>query len=120
MDQHILFQRIESAFLFIASTYIYFDIGLSLLTYLLVLFVFDISMIGYAKGARIGAYLYNLGHSLALPLAVVLVGWASKSETALGIGLIWVAHVGLDRFLGYGLKLTTGFKKTHLGNIGTL
>lgn len=28
------------------------------------------------------------------------------------------AHVGFDRALGYGLKLPTGFKDTHLGRIG--
>ncbi len=33
-------------------------------------------------------------------------------------GLIWIAHIGLDRALGYGLKYSTGFGDTHLGRIG--
>lgn len=86
--------------------------------YLLLLFVFDVSMVGYAKDAKLGAYLYNLGRSFTFPALIVLFAWVSNSEVAAGIGLIWIAHIGLDRFLGYGLKLTAGFKKTHLGDIG--
>ena len=86
--------------------------------YLLLLFVFDVSMVGYAKDAKLGAYIYNWGHSLTLPTLIVLFAWVSTSEIAAAAGLIWIAHIGLDRFLGYGLKLTSGFKKTHLGEIG--
>ena len=32
----------------------------------------------------------------------------------LSIGLIWIAHIGLDRMLGFGVKYPTGFKDTHL------
>jgi hypothetical protein len=34
------------------------------------------------------------------------------------LALIWIAHIGLDRALGYGLKLSTSFSDTHLGPIG--
>lgn len=113
-----MFQRAESAALFAASTFAYFHLGYSLPVYILLLFVFDISMIGYVKNPKLGAFTYNLGHSLIAPLAVLLVAWTNNSETAIGISLIWLAHIGLDRFAGYGLKLTSGFKNTHLGNIG--
>ncbi|MEF9606012.1 DUF4260 family protein, partial [Paracoccus sp. PXZ] len=33
-------------------------------------------------------------------------------------GGLWLAHVGFDRVLGYGLKLPSGFRDTHLGRIG--
>jgi hypothetical protein len=33
-------------------------------------------------------------------------------------GAVLAAHVGMDRALGYGLKLPTDFKDTHLGRIG--
>lgn len=35
-------------------------------------------------------------------------------------GLIWCAHIGFDRALGYGLKYPEGFGFTHLGRIGQL
>jgi hypothetical protein len=31
--------------------------------------------------------------------------------------LIWIAHIGLDRAIGYGLKYPTGFRDTHLGKV---
>jgi hypothetical protein len=31
---------------------------------------------------------------------------------------VLLAHVGMDRALGYGLKLPTDFRDTHLGRIG--
>ena len=34
------------------------------------------------------------------------------------IALVWFAHIGLDRALGYGLKYDAGFRFTHLGRIG--
>ncbi|MDU3890869.1 MAG: DUF4260 family protein [Serratia liquefaciens] len=32
--------------------------------------------------------------------------------------LIWGAHIGFDRALGYGLKYASGFADTHLGGLG--
>ena len=36
----------------------------------------------------------------------------------LQLAAIWVAHVGFDRLLGYGLKSAAGFGFTHLGRKG--
>jgi hypothetical protein len=47
----------------------------------------------------------TLGYALAWPLA-------------LSIAIIWLAHIGFDRALGYGLKYSDGFGFTHLGRIG--
>jgi hypothetical protein len=32
----------------------------------------------------------------------------------LAFALIWLAHIGFDRMLGFGLKYHNGFKDTHL------
>ena len=37
---------------------------------------------------------------------------------AIHMAAIWTAHIAMDRALGYGLKLPTGFTDTHLGRIG--
>ncbi len=35
------------------------------------------------------------------------------------VAAIWIAHIAMDRALGYGLKPSpTGFTDTHLGRIG--
>jgi hypothetical protein len=39
------------------------------------------------------------------------------SQLLLSAALIWLAHIGMDRALGYGLKYPTTFKDTHLGHV---
>jgi len=41
----------------------------------------------------------------------------ADAETATQIALVWLAHIGFDRFFGYGLKYPTGFKDTHLQRV---
>jgi hypothetical protein len=75
----------------------------------------DLSMLGYLAGSRVGAVCYNLVHSYVLPLALVLTGALAGVPLVLWLGLIWGAHIGLDRgVLGAGLKYPTAFKDTHL------
>ena len=49
---------------------------------------------------------------------MLTVSWLTDSELQLALALIWLAHIGFDRLLGYGLKSTEGFGFTHLGRIG--
>jgi len=81
------------------------------------LFVPDAFMAGYAKSTNVGALIYNLGHSYLLPSAVALLGWRAERPLILAMGLIWLAHVGMDRAAGYGLKYDDNFKHTHLGDL---
>jgi hypothetical protein len=45
-------------------------------------------------------------------------GLAGADPLVLSLAMIWLAHIGIDRALGYGLKYATGFGFTHLGRIG--
>ena len=78
----------------------------------------DLSMLGYLAGPRVGANAYNLVHTSALPLILIVIGVITAAQTAILIALIWLAHITWDRMLGYGLKLPTSFNDTHLGRIG--
>ena len=78
----------------------------------------DLSFLGYLAGARVGAATYNAAHSTLGPFAFAALGLALHQPLALGVALIWFAHVGFDRALGYGLKYARGFGFTHLGKIG--
>lgn len=83
----------------------------------------DLSMLGYVAGPRVGAWCYNLAHSYATAGAVLSAGFLAQlgdhsSSTLVGAGLIWCAHIGFDRALGYGLKSIASFRVTHLGPIG--
>lgn len=114
----VVFQRFEGAAVFLASTFIYFDNGLSAVYYLVFLLAFDISMVGYLAGLKAGAISYNLGHSLLLPSVLTIAYFMNENNFLLGLICLWFAHIGMDRALGYGLKHSSGFKDTHLGNIG--
>ena len=50
-------------------------------------------------------------------LRIFLVWWFLSTPGFLWVALIWTAHIGFDRMLGYGLKDVSGFKKTHLQRI---
>ena len=84
----------------------------------LLILVPDVSVIGYLRGPRIGAIAYNLVHNFALPLMLALAGWWYQIPGLFLAGSLLLAHVGLDRLLGYGLKYPTSFTDTHLGRIG--
>jgi hypothetical protein len=84
----------------------------------LLLLVPDVSMIGYLRGPRVGAILYNLAHDLATGAVIAAVGLGIGITPLIAIGAVFVAHSGMDRMMGYGLKLPSSFKDTHLGRIG--
>lgn len=78
----------------------------------------DLSFLGYLAGPRVGAAAYNAAHSYAGPLALLSAGMLGTVPALLAIALVWCAHIGFDRALGYGLKYASGFGNTHLGPIG--
>lgn len=77
----------------------------------------DLSMVGYLKDERIGARVYNAVHTYVGPALLGAAAWWLGSALAGHVALIWVAHIGFDRLLGFGLKHPTGFGDTHLGGI---
>ncbi len=101
----------------IAATAVYHAFHLSWLWYGILFFTPDLFMLGYLMNLRMGALIYNLGHTYTTPGLVILVGWPLASTAAFAIGLIWAAHIGFDRLLGYGLKCDSGFKDTHLQKV---
>ena len=110
--------RAESVAVFVAGVLLYLQLGGEPLWLLLLLLVPDISMVGYLDGSRLGALTYNLVHNLVIGLLALAIGWFAAIAPLAIAGAVLVAHVGMDRSLGYGLKLPTDFKDTHLGRIG--
>lgn len=78
----------------------------------------DLSFLGYLAGTRVGAISYNMAHSYIGAVVCLIVSQLFAAPLLLTVGIIWCAHIGFDRALGYGLKYSTGFKFTHLGRIG--
>jgi hypothetical protein len=87
------------------------------LAFIPLLLVPDIAMIGYIRNARLGALTYNVGHNLGTAALAVGIGlWLGVAWLAVA-GCVLVAHIGMDRLLGYGLKYPTAFKDTHLQHV---
>lgn len=78
----------------------------------------DISFLGYLAGPRVGATSYNTAHSYVGALTCLVLGVALSLHALMTAGIIWCAHIGFDRALGYGLKYSKGFGFTHLGRVG--
>src|SRR4051812_30298316 len=76
------------------------------------LFLPDVFMIGYAKSSRVGAYFYNFALSSPAPALLGVAAYLADQPLWQGVALIWLAHIGMDRGLGYGLKYETDFKDT--------
>jgi Domain of unknown function (DUF4260) len=77
----------------------------------------DVSLAGFAGGTRIGAATYDAAHSYVLPIVLAVAGVVTETDLAAQIALIWLAHIGVDRAIGYGLKYPSGFKETHLQRV---
>ena len=112
-----LLLRLEGLALFVAALVLYFDAGYSWLLLILLILAPDLSFLAYAAGPRVGAALYNSFHNMVLPIALGIVGVLGDSRLATAIALIWLAHIGIDRALGYGLKYPTAFKDTHIQRV---
>ena len=78
----------------------------------------DLSFLAYLAGPRWGALAYNAAHSYLGAVARLAAGVLGASPLLLAAALVWCAHIGFDRLLGYGLKYGAGFGHTHLGRLG--
>ena len=110
--------RLEGLTLFAGMTLLYAVWDGSWVVYAILFLAPDLSFVGYLGGPRTGAAVYNAAHSYMLPMALMTTGFVTASPLVLSIAIIWLAHIGFDRTLGYGLKYTEGFGFTHLGRIG--
>jgi hypothetical protein len=113
----VLLQRLEGVAALGLGIAAYAWLGQAWPVFALLFLVPDLTMVGYLRSPRLGTLGYNLGHSYVLPGLLALSG-LSFGPLVYGLAAIWVAHIGFDRMLGYGLKLEAGFQHTHLGTIG--
>ena len=110
--------RLEGLALFLGMTLLYGVWDGSWWVYAILFLAPDLSFAGYLAGSKAGAVIYNAAHSYMAPMALMTTGFALSSPLVLSIAMIWLAHIGFDRALGYGLKYYAGFGFTHLGRIG--
>ena len=107
----------EGAAVAIASVALYFHADYPWWIFVLLALAPDVSTVGYAAGPKIGAAVYDVAHTYSLPVVLGAIGVIADAETTIQVSLIWLAHIGVDRAIGYGLKYPSGFKDTHLQRV---
>jgi hypothetical protein len=111
--------RAEGLVLLALSLALYAQAGAAWDRFALLFLAPDLSFAFFLFGSRVGALAYNTAHSTIGPLLLAALSrFAPQLALLFPFALIWLAHVGFDRALGYGLKYATGFSDTHLGRIG--
>jgi hypothetical protein len=117
-----LLLRAEGAALFAGALVTFAALDISWWMFFVLFLAPDLAFVFYLFGPRAGAIAYNTMHSTIGPIVLGAIGWWMGLDilgTILaGCAVIWMAHVGFDRMLGYGLKYASNFHDTHLGKIG--
>ncbi|MDU4930107.1 MAG: DUF4260 domain-containing protein [Staphylococcus epidermidis] len=109
--------KLENAFIFIITIAVYFKLEFSIWLFLLLLLVPDIFMLGYVINRKTGSYVYNIGHTCIIPIIIALLYLYIDERLLLQISLIWLAHISMDRTMGFRLKYSSDTDKTTIQKI---
>ena len=112
-----LLLQLEGAAVLFASCVAFHRMHGSWLWFALLFLTPDLFMLGYLINKTVGAAAYNFVHTYTVPLLLLSVFWFTNQAAYSWLVLIWLAHIGMDRMLGYGLKYATAFKDTHLNRV---
>ena len=110
--------RLEGLALLALGLAVYAKLGYSWGLFWALLLLPDIALLAYLLNKEVGAVAYNITHAKLLPTLLAVMAIVLGHPVAMAAAIIWFVHIGVDRFLGYGLKYTQGFKFTHLGILG--
>ena len=116
-----LLLRLEALLVLLASLIGYSVVLHGRWSFFALLFLWpDLALLGYLleNNRRMAAALYNAAHNYAVPLILGLIAWRWGAPHAGQIAVIWIAHIAVDRFLGFGLKYPQAFSPTHIQNVG--
>jgi len=111
--------RLEELGFFIFSIYLFSHLPYPWWAFPLLLFVPDISILGYMINPEAGSYLYNFIHHRGIAVILYICGALLNRPLMALMGLMLFSHSTLDRVFGYGLKYTSSFHDTHMGRIGS-
>jgi hypothetical protein len=106
--------RLEGLAVLLLSLYGYAAVEGRWLWYAVLFLTPDLSAAGYLANPRAGSVAYNVVHTYLAPAALLGAGWIFRFPVLTLAGLILGGHIGLDRFLGFGLKYPSAFKDTHI------
>lgn len=109
--------RLEGLVLFGCAIALYVREDYSILALVVLFLAPDLSFVGLAGGPRVGAVAYDAAHTYVGPILLASVSAIVEWDTGVMLGLIWLAHIGIDRAIGYGLRYPDAFRDTHLQRV---
>jgi Domain of unknown function (DUF4260) len=107
----------EGAMIFAASLFFYAGSHFRWWLFAVLFLAPDLLMLGYLLNAKVGAAFYNLAPTTIGPICLLLCGTVFSVSMLYPLAVIWLAHLGFDRMLGYGLKYPTQLRDTHLQHV---
>jgi hypothetical protein len=110
--------RLEETALLLGAVALYWQMHFSWVLFAVLFLAPDLFMVGFVAGPKVGAAIYNFGHLVVWPVIAFAVGYGTGRSVWMAVGIIWFAHIALDRMLGFGLKYPRAFKDTHLQHLG--
>lgn len=109
--------HLEGLAVLLASLFAYSKLGALWSLFAWLFLAPDLSMLGYLVNKPIGALAYNIAHTYIVALSLVAIGYFGGNAFLLALGVIFCAHIGFDRLLGFGLKYPQEFRSTHLQRV---
>lgn len=106
--------RLENALALLLLLFIYFNMGYSIWSFLILFLLPDLALLTYLIDEETGSLVYNLMHTYLLPGCLIAVAYIGQVNFLWPISLIWCAHIAMDRMLGFGLKYSGNFKQTSI------
>jgi hypothetical protein len=110
--------RLEGLAIFAATLVAYTATGGNWWLFAALILAPDLAFLAALAGQKAGLRAYNVAHTYTVPALLGAIAWFAAVPWLMSVALIWIAHIGLDRSLGYGLKYAGLDHATHLGWIG--
>jgi len=96
--------RIVGGAVLVSAGFLYFRLGGGWGMAAVLLLAPDLAFLAFAIGVRPGVMAYNAVHRPIVPFVLLIAGLVVGLDIVVLLGLIWVAHIGMDRAAGYGLR----------------
>ncbi len=109
--------RIDGLAVMVVALLLYRELGIAWWMFAAAFLAPDVALLAYLAGPRVGALFYNIVHTYLWGAGLFGLGLLTARASLMAVGLIWVAHVAVDRALGLGLKYPEGFRTTHLQRV---
>ena len=111
--------RLDGLAVTVVALLLYRELGMSWWIFAACFLIPDLVFLAYLFGPRAGAATYNLAHTYLGGAFAFGLGLIVENTVLMGAGLIWVAHIAVDRTVGFGLKYADDFRRTHLQRSGS-